>query len=80
MALSIINEQADKLTREFAAMQKVSLSEAIIIAMSEAIERRLHTETPLETAAKIRAKYNITLTDQARQPLPKEVYDKMWGQ
>lgn len=78
MAINVTNEQADELTRKFAALAKVSISDAIVIAMKEAIERRLNVETPAETAAKLREKYNITLAKGARQPLPKQVYDEMW--
>jgi len=78
MAINVTNEQADELTRKFANIAKVSISDAIIIAMREAIERRLNTETPAQTAAKLREKYNVGLSEQARKPLSRKAYDEMW--
>ena len=46
--------------------------------MKEAIERRRHQETPLQTAARLREQYGIKLNAAARQPLPREAYDELW--
>ena len=35
-------------------------------------------ETPQETAARLRAKHEIVLSAEAREPLPKQVFDDMW--
>ncbi|MGU3667662.1 type II toxin-antitoxin system VapB family antitoxin [Methylobacterium sp. A49B] len=78
MAINVNNPEADALTRRFAAMAGVGISEAIVIAMREAIERRHRAETPRETAARLRAQHGITLGDTAREPLPREIYDAMW--
>ena len=78
MPINITNERADELTRKFARLVNVSLTDAIVIAMREAIERRQNAETPIDTAARLRAKYNITITDKAREPLPKAAFDAMW--
>lgn len=79
MAININNPEADALTRKFAAMAGVGITDAIVIAMKEAIARRRAAETPLETAARIRQKYGVALSDEARKPLPREVADAMWG-
>lgn len=80
MALSITNEEADTLTRKFAQMATHgNISEAVVIAMREAIERRLSNETPIQTAARLREQFGVTLSAQARQPLPQSVYDEMSG-
>lgn len=78
MTINITNPEADRLTRHFAALAGVNLTEAIVIAMREAIERRMQAETPRETAARIRAEFGITLTKEARKALPKAVFDAMW--
>lgn len=36
-------------------------------------------ETPLETAARLRAEFGIELSKQAREPLPRSVYDELSG-
>jgi antitoxin VapB len=78
MPINVTNEQANQLTRKFAKIANVSITDAIVIAMREAIERRLNAETPMETAARLRAKYNVNVTDEARKPLPKTAFDEMW--
>jgi len=78
MPINVNNEQADRLTRKFAKIANVSLTDAIVIAMNEAIERRLNVETPLQTAERLRAKHNISLSDQMRTSLPKQAFDDMW--
>lgn len=80
MTINITNRDADKLTRRFAEMEGVGLSEAVVIAMREAIERRRRNETPLETAARLRAEFGISLTEAARRPLPRSVFDEMSGE
>ncbi len=78
MPINVNNAEADALTRRFAAMARVGITEAIVIAMREAIERRQSQETPQETAARLRERHGIRLSETARQPLPAEVYDEMW--
>ena len=46
----------------------------------EALKRRRDRETPLETAARLRAEVGIELSKQARQPLPRQVYDELSGE
>ena len=79
MPINVNNPQADALTRKFAQMAGVGITDAIVIAMREAIERRRGAETPRQTAARLRAKHGVTLGEEARTPLPKEAFDEMWG-
>jgi antitoxin VapB len=81
MTINVNNREADTLTRLFADLAGVSITDAIVIAMKEAIERRRSAETPLQTAARLRAKHGVgarRLT-AAKKPLPREAYDKMWS-
>jgi antitoxin VapB len=80
MAINVNNPEADALTRKFAEMTGVGITDAIVIAMREAIERRVMAETPLETAARLRAKHKMALHDQARKPLSREAFDAMWDE
>jgi antitoxin VapB len=79
MPINVNNPEADALTRKFAQLQGVGITEAIVIAMREAIQRRRGAETPRETAARLRAKHGVTLGETARAPLPKAAFDEMWG-
>ena len=78
MALNVNNQEADALTRRFARIAGVGITEAIVIAMKEAIARRREVETPQETAARLRKKYGIALPPAAQQPLPREAFDEIW--
>lgn len=78
MPINVNNPEADALTRKFAALAGVGITEAIIIAMKEAIERRRNDETPRETAARLRERHGVALSDEARAPLPREAFDAMW--
>ena len=80
MTININNKEADNLTRTFARIEGVGITEAIVIAMREALERRRYRETPLETAARLRAEFGIELSEQARKPLPRSVYDELSGE
>jgi antitoxin VapB len=79
MPINVNNPEADALTRRFAQMTGVTITEAIVIAMKEAIAHRRNAETPRQTAARLRDKYGIALSDQAKTPLPREAFDEMWG-
>lgn len=78
MPINVNNPEADALTRKFAAMAGLSITDAIVVAMKEAIERRRNSETPRQTAARLREKHGITLAEVARKPLAAEAFDKMW--
>ncbi|ESX04806.1 protein transcription factor [Mesorhizobium sp. LSJC268A00] len=43
----------------------------------EAPKPRQDHETPLETAARLRAEFGVELSKQAPEPLPRSVYDKL---
>ena len=78
MAININNPEADALTRKFAAMTGVSITDAIVLAMKEAIARRRAEETPQDTAARLREKYGVALNARTRKKLPRQTFDDMW--
>jgi antitoxin VapB len=78
MPINVNNAEADALTRRFAHMAGVSITEAIVIAMKEAIERRRDAESPLQTAARLREKHGVSLRKSTKKPLPREAFDRMW--
>jgi antitoxin VapB len=80
MTINVTNRETDKLTRQFARMERVSLTEAIAIAVREAIERRRNKETPLQTADRLRAELGLALSPDAHKPLPRSVFDEMSGE
>jgi antitoxin VapB len=80
MTINVTNKEADTLTRKLAQMEGVGVTEAIVIAMREALERRRNRETPIETAARLRAEFGVELSDRARRPLPRSVYDELSGE
>lgn len=78
MPINVNNREADALTRRFAHMAGVSITDAIVIAMKEAIASRRGTESPLQTAARLREKHGVTLRKGAQKPLTREAFDEMW--
>ena len=80
MAINVNNPEADALTRRFAAMTGLGITQAIVTAMREAIERRCEAETPRQTAARLREKHGVRITDQTMKPLGREVFDAMWNE
>lgn len=78
MPINVNNREADALTRKFAQLAGVSITDAIVIAMKEAIERRRDAETPRQTAARLREKHGVKLHAAASKPLPREAFDEMW--
>lgn len=80
MPINVTNPDADALTRKFAEMAGVNITDAIVIAMREAIERRSRAETPLQTAARLREKHGIATTADMRKPLSRQVFDDMWDE
>ncbi len=80
VTINVTNKEADTLTRKLAEMEGVGVTEAIVIAMREALERRRNKETPVETAARLRAEFGIQLSESARKPLPRSVYDELSGE
>jgi antitoxin VapB len=57
----------------------MGIKETIIVAIRKAFQRRRRAETPLQSAVRLRAKYGIVLSKRAQMPLPKDVFDEMWG-
>jgi antitoxin VapB len=79
MPINVNNPEADALTRKFASMAGLGITDAIVVAMKEAIARRRDAETPQETAERIRRKYGVSLDAKTRETLPRHVFDDMWG-
>ena len=80
MTINITNKEADKLTRALARIEGVGVTEAVVIAMNEALARRRAQETPQETAARLRAEMGIQLSKRAHIPLSRAVYNEFSGE
>jgi antitoxin VapB len=80
MAINITNKEADSLARQLAKIESKTLTEAIVTALREAIAHRRRRETPQQTAARLRAEFGVELSEQARRPLVRAVYDEMSGE
>lgn len=78
MPINVNNPEADALTRRFARMAGVGITDAIVIAMKEAIARRSEAETPRQTAARLRQERGIRLRQDAKRPLPRAAFDALW--
>jgi antitoxin VapB len=69
MTLSIRNHQADLLARRLAEIEGASITEAVVIALKEAIAARIRKETPSQTARRILARRGLAFP-ASREPVP----------
>lgn len=76
MTLSIRNPQADALARRLAEIEGASITEAVVIALKEAVNARIRQETPSETARRILAKRGLAFRSD-RKPVPDEAYHEL---
>ncbi len=65
-----------ELARKLAQIEGRDLNEVVAGALRDALERR-EAETPLRSAERLRRKYGITLSKQARNPVEQSVYDEL---
>ena len=79
MALNIRNPEADRLARHLAAMEGREITQSVIIALREAIERRQKLETPRQTAERVLAKHGLKPRPGASKPLDPSVHHELDG-
>ena len=79
MTINIRNPQVDKLARRLADMEGKPITEAVEIALKEAVARRIASETPQDTAARILRKHGVTLSPTASIPVDRSVYFDLEG-
>ncbi len=73
MTLSIRNPEADTLARRLAEIEGASITDAVVIALKEALDTRIRQETPTETARRILAKRGLAFRSD-RRPIQDEAY------
>jgi len=76
MTLSIRNPEADALAKRLAKLDDTTITEAVIVALKEAIAARTHRESPTETARRLLARRGLSFTAN-RQPVPPEAYHEL---
>lgn len=73
MTLSIRNPEADALARRLAEIDQTSITDAVVVALKEAINVRIRKETPSQTAQRILAKRGLAIRPN-RKALPQGAY------
>jgi len=73
MTLSIRNSEADALARRLAQIDQTSITDAVVVALKEALDARIRRETPSETARRILARRGLAL-GKGRQPVGPDAY------
>jgi len=73
MTLSIRSPEADTLARRLAQLDQTTITEAVVVALKEAIQKRVQQESPSETARRLLAKRGLGFAP-GRQPVP----DSAW--
>lgn len=76
MTLSIRNPEADSLARRLAQLDRTTITEAIVIALKEAIQKRVQQETPSETARRLLEKRGLSFQPD-RKPVPDSVWHEL---
>jgi antitoxin VapB len=76
MTLSIRNPEADALAKRLAKLDDTTITEAVIVALKEAIAARTHRESPTETARRLLARRGLSFPAN-RQPVPPEAYHEL---
>lgn len=76
MVLNIRNREADRLARQLAQMDQTGLTEAVVVALREAIERRAKSGTPRQAASKILEKHGLAF-QRGRKPVPVSAYHEL---
>jgi len=73
MTLSIRNPEADALARRLAEIDRTSITDAVVVALREALNARIQKETPSETARRVLAKHGLAFRPD-RKPLSDSAY------
>ncbi len=76
MTLNIRNEHADALARELAQIDQSTITDAVITALRETIDKRLEEESPRETAVRILARRGLSFKG-TRQPVSPAAYHEL---
>lgn len=73
MTLSIRNPEADLLARRLAKLDDTTVTEAVILALREAISARVAREDPSDAAERILKSHGLSFP-RNRRPVPPEAY------
>jgi hypothetical protein len=73
MVLNIRNRKAKRLARQLAQMDRTGLTEAVVVALREAIECREKSDSPRQAASKILEKHGLAF-QRGRKPVPASAY------
>ncbi|MBZ9709843.1 type II toxin-antitoxin system VapB family antitoxin [Mesorhizobium sp. ESP7-2] len=76
MTLSIRNPEADALARKLAQIDRTTITDAVVVALREAVNARVHTETASQTARRILARKGLSFR-RNRKPVPEIAYHEL---
>lgn len=76
MTLNIRNPEADALARRLAQIDQTSITEAVVVALKEALQSRIRQESPSETAKRLLARRGLAFKP-GRKPVPDIVWHEL---
>jgi antitoxin VapB len=76
MTLSIRSPEADSLARRLAQLEELTITEAVVVALKEAIQKRVNQESPSETARRLLTKRGLAFRE-GRKPVPEGVWHEL---
>jgi antitoxin VapB len=76
MTISIRNPEADALARRLAQIDQTTITDAVVVALREALQARIAQESPSETAQRLLARHGLAFRP-GRKPVPDSVWHEL---
>ena len=76
MTLSIRSSEADSLARRLAQLDQTTITQAVVMALKEAVHKRAQQESPGQSAQRILARRGLAFKP-GRKPVPDEVWHEL---
>jgi antitoxin VapB len=69
--------EIEELARQLAEVEGRDVNAAVAQVLRDALAQRRGAPRPIQSAQRLRAKYGVELTEQARKPLAQSAYDEL---
>jgi antitoxin VapB len=79
MVLNIRNAEADHLARKLSAVEGKEITQVVIIALKEALDKRMREETSRQSVIRLLNQHGIIFHENMSQKLDDHVYHELDG-
>jgi antitoxin VapB len=80
MVLNIRNPEADRLARKLSFVEGKEITQVVIIALQEALEKRLKEETSRQSVLRLMNKHGLVYQEKMSRKLDNQVYYDLDGE